>query len=221
MYVQTKYDSTIPFTTNIIFLSPRGMARVAKKIRKSPNYMQIDDWYVRPPKDDITLQGYRTNCSLGYTYGIRSCSFGVSVKKGADAPYFWHIKDTKANVKDLQDIRNLTNCDNVILLGSKSEFFYSRKLFNKFESFIKKDKVQASIMKGLSLKWQAFAAYVSKNDTLFLCIQEMYKKFPKRVNSMKKLKKIFEKIKISPTDNLQFPNFLQEYLLIKKLKIQD
>ena len=218
--MNTSANGNISFKTNIVFLSPGGMKSVVNKMRNSNNYMQIDDWYVRPPRGIEKLKGYRKNCSLGYTYGIRSCCSGVSVKKGGNAPYFWHIGDIQENLINLKDIRDITKCDNVILLGSKSKYYYSPKLFKRFENFIKKDKVPATIMKTLALGWQAFAAYVAENDTLYLCVQEMFRNIPKRVNSMKRLNKVFEKVRISPTDNLKFPNFIQEFLMINRLKIK-
>ena len=219
-YMQTVYNNNVSFGTNIYFISHRGMARIVKKMKKSPEYDQIDAWRIRPYEGDKSTLGYRTDCSLGYTYGVRSCSSGVSVKRGGKARYFWHIEDTYNNVKHLKVIRGLTNCDNVILFGSKTKYKLSKNLFKRFESFINKDNVPATILGGLSLHWQIDAAYISKTDTLFLCVTKIPLSISQRVDSMKKLKEVFEKIKISPTDKLKFPNFLQEFFMITKLKIE-
>ena len=218
--MQTVYSSNVSFGTNIYFISRRGMARIVKKMKKSPEYEQIDAWRIRPYNRDMSTLGYRTNCSLVSTYGVKSCSSGVSVKRGENAPYFWHIEDTCNNIIHLKDIRGLTDCDNVILFGSKTKYNLSKNLFKRFESFIKKDNVPATILGGLSLHWQIDAAYISKADTLFLCVTEITLSIPQRVDSMKKLKKVFEKIKISPTDKLNFPNFWQEFFMIRRLKIE-
>lgn len=192
-------NNNISFGTNIKVVSPGCFRRITRKMEKIKGCEIIKDWDV----GSNSPRGYRENVNLGGTGHIRSCSAGIITKKGKNAPLFWHIYDSPENLDYFSILEDKMEGENAILVGSKSDYFYSKALYYKFQKALRKKSIPTTILKSLALEWQAFMAYTSKDDTMYLCFTNIDKPY-EYVKSWKDLKNIFRKIKISPTDNIEF-----------------
>lgn len=206
-------NNHISFGTSIKFVSPLAFWRVANKIEKINGCQIIEDLDItgNPPF------GYRENVDLGGTGFIRSCTAGVTVKKGESAPLFWHIFDCPENINAFPVIENKLKGDNAILIGSKSAYYDSNELGNKFQEALSKKSIPTTILRDIAFRWQAFIAYISKDDTMYLCVSHCNNPF-KYVKSMKDLKNVFSSVKISDTDNIEFMSFKKELFITQGIK---
>lgn len=206
-------NNNINFKSNIVFVSPKGFERVAKKFEKNPNYENIEEWYIVTNK--LQNRGFRTDVEDGYTLNIRSCSAGLCAKKEKPAPFFWHIYHSNRNYKNLGVLEEFLEGDNALIVGGKSGIGGSMKIFNKILHMIENKHMPVTILKNQRDVWESQLAYRSKNDTFYLCVNDATN-MSKYVKSMSQLQKVFKKVVISPTDNIKFLNRFQELLLLLK-----
>ena len=213
----TTDNNNIAFKSRIIFVSPRTFNKIDKSLKNKPNYENITTWSIKPFNFETSWQGkqvwcgWRQNVEAGITYGIRSCTAGVAVKKGKPAPLFWHIEDTPANYENLKELKPSIKGTNAVIVGSKSRYYYSEANFNKFKRYAKRNNLAVSYFQDLALKWEAHMAYRAKDDTVFLCVNDVEKPY-KYVNSEDTLKHVFSKIKIAQTDTVEYLTPMKEFL---------
>ena len=207
--MQVNNNNNISFGTKIKVIPPRCYRRIARKMGKTKGCEIIKDWDI----GSGSPRAFRENINLGGTGGIRSCTAGITVKKGGNAPLFWHIYDCPENIDAFPILEEKMQGDNAIIVGSKQKYYYSNKLFNKFQKALHKKIIPTTVLRSLALEWQAFMAYTSKDDTMYLCFTNIDKPY-EYVKSWKDLKNIVRTIKISPTDSIEFVNSLKERLLI-------
>ena len=211
--MQINNKSNLSFGTNIKVVSPRCFRRIANKMEKCADCEIIQDFDIT----NSSVLGYRENINLGITGSIRSCSAGVIAKKGKNAKLFWHIFDSLENIEAFPILEKKLQGDNAILIGAKSAFFESVELNKKFQEALHKKSIPTTILCDIAFRRQAFIAYTSKEDTLYLSVCHCDYPF-KYVKSMKNLKKVFSTIKISPKDNIEFIGFIKGLFLTKNIK---
>ena len=206
--MQINNRDNINFKTKIIFSSPQKFRNVCEKIRSNAKHENITFWDVKPehltlflPKNS-PLYGYRKILELGYTEGVKSCSAGIVAKKGDNAPLFFHIQDTVANIFDFNSLKSSFKGSNAVLVGSKPQFTISCALFNRIKEICEQQKLPTTIMQGLKQGWETDLAYISETDTLYLCVKNNLK--DDYVDSLKKARKVFQTINISPKDIITF-----------------
>ena len=205
--MQVNNNDNISFGTNIKVVSPRCFRRIARKMEKIKGCEIIKDWDI----GSNSPRAFRENIKLGGTGGIRSCTAGITVKKGGNAPLFWHIYDCPENIDAFPILEEKMQGDNAIIIGSKQKYYYSTALCNKFQEALYKKSIPTTILRSLALTWQAFMAYTSRDNTMYLCFTNVDKPF-EYVRSWEDLKKIVSTIKISPTDSIEFVNSIKEKL---------
>lgn len=157
-------NQNIAFKSRIVFLSPKGLSNVVKKYKNIANICNFEitgsnmGWY----------NCYKLNVKRGYTQGVRTCTAGVCINKGENAPIFWHVENT---LKNLERFPMLTN----FIKGTKSS--------------------------------EADLFYDAEKDTLYLCLHDVKEK-SNYVRSMQDLHQSCDIVKISPTDSVEFCDFL-------------
>lgn len=214
-------DNTISFGSNIKLVSPRFYQYATRKMFRNPKCEMINNWdiVVSPKCKNTDYYAYRKNMELGFTNNVRTCTAGVIVNKGENAPFFMHFLNSEENVNHIQDLKKNFKGTNAILVGSKEGFLYSRAVYDKLKKYICGNHVPLTQMQGLNPIWETSIAYNSKNDTLYMCVnvancRDIY------VKTMKQLKAVFQKVEISPYDNIEFVGKIKECLLrLKPSKI--
>ena len=201
------------FQSRIVFLSPRGFGKILSKKNKNLtnicNYDIIEDkknWY----------NCYKTNVGKGYTSGVKTCTAGISVNKGKKASLFWHAENTLDNLKNFPILGDLIKGTNIILVGSKKGYKYSYEFFNQFINQAKGKNIPTTIFKGTKSS-EADILYESKKDTLYICLKDIFKR-DCYVSSMEDLKKACDIVEISPTDSIEFYDFLPKETMSQRLK---
>ena len=219
-------NSNLSFKSRIVFVSPSKMANIFDDLTINKNAQNISNWNIRQYNSEKYHEnieswcGWRKNAKDVVSLGIRSCSAGVVVKKNKTAALAWHIEDTYTNLKDINILKPSLKGKNAILIGSKSFFHYSKKLFKQFKNIAQNNNVKTTYFQGLAHKWEAHMAYNGDKDTLFLCVNNIEKPC-KYVHSQETLKRAFEKIKISDNDTIEFKKTFSDYLVnFKKHKIK-
>ena len=206
--------NNIAFKSNIIFLSPKGYSEVFRKY-KNKNFANICHYEITNNEKDW-YSCYKTNIARGTTSGIKTCTAGVCVNKGKRAPLFWHVENTLKNIENFPILSKLIKGTNAILIGSKSEYKYSKKLFEKFAEETNAKNIPTTIIQGTK-QAEAKVIYESSNDTLYVCMSDIYKK-DNYVKSMKELKNTCDTVKISPSDNVEFYDTLPKKSIKQKIK---
>ena len=213
-------QQNITFKSKLIFVSPNTYHEVCKNISKSLHYENIQVWDVCPEYFEKTWRlskvwlGWRKNMEKGFTDGVRSCTAGIAVDKGKPAPFFWHIEDDSDNNEHLKKLKDFIKGTNAIIVGSKSYFLHSTAIFEKFKKYTKSKNLPTTIMQDLKMYWQANLAYDSKDDTLYLCVNNI--NTDEYVDSRQKLDEVFRKVKISEADEVEFPSNIAQFVLSNK-----
>lgn len=200
--------------TRILFLSQKGFSNVFRKF-KNKDFANICHYEITNNEKDL-FSCYKTNVSRGHTAKIRTCTAGVCVNKGKSAPLFWHVENTKNNIENFPILSRLIKGTNAILIGSKSEYKYSKDLFEKFVEEMDTKKIPATIIQGTK-QAEAKLIYESSNDTLYVCMNDIYKK-DKYVKSMEDLQKTCDIVKISPSDSVEFYDILPKKSIKQRIK---
>ena len=216
--MNTVTNSPISFKSKIVFVSTKTYKTICKKLEKTNVCKNIKNWDVCPHSfEEFWLGedywcGWRRNVINGYTRGVKTCTAGLCVDKSKPAPLFWHIENTEINHKQVNKLKPFLAGTSAIIVGSKPDFNYSRAIFEKFKRFTKKNNLPTTFFQELKYSWQANLAYTAKDDTLYLNINNIDNP-QKHVRSLKDLYNTFLKVKISPRDNLEFPNKIKDFLL--------
>ena len=196
--------SNIAFKSNIIFLSPKGFSEVFRTY-KNKNFVNLCHYDITNDEKDW-YSCYKTNIARGITTGIRTCTAGVCANKGKRASLFWHVEDTLKNIEKFPILSKLIKGTNAIIIGSKSKYKYSKELFEKFVEQMNTQNIPTTIIQGTK-KAEAEVIYESSNDTLYVCISDIYKN-DNYVKSMEDLKNTCDIVKISPSDSVEFYDVL-------------
>ncbi len=210
--MQVSNTNNLTFQSKIRIVSPQFFQYKSMKMWKNPNCKLIDVWDIIPRYEMKDFPGYRTNMDLGFTYGVRTCTAGVVVNQGKPASLFMHLLNSSANLKHMSFIKDYFKGTNAILVGSKDNFSYSIQVFNKLKNYTLNNGIPFTIMRRLAREWQANLAYVSKEDTLYLCVNNIIEN-TRYVKNMKQLQETFKEIEISPTDTVEFLSWSKELLL--------
>ena len=192
------------FKSNIYVISPKDYDNLTSDMSKDLEYKNIFNWTIDEKDDELVkFRAYRTNSNLISTEDVRSCTLLHCVDKGNSAPLTLHAYNSKENLENLSRLEPYVKGTNAFIMGSKSEYEYSSLIFDACEEITQKEKMPVTIFKDINRYWQASMAYISKTDSIFVCISEIMN--PRNfVKNMEELTKIFKTIKISPTDTLEF-----------------
>jgi HKD family nuclease len=186
----------ISFTSGIRFIDGNNFNRVVSYI--NPKNAVNFPWTI---KESVLAKD-------AYTTKVLDCT--VSGLTNGQQVLLMHICPTLAKNRVFSKIERfiLNNIDvrdknlQGFLLGGKYNNVnspYSIKLFEKFENFFEKYKIPYSKFKGGP--FENNVAYLSSIDE-WLISNEIINENIKNLNPMSALKKIFNEVKISPTDNL-------------------
>ena len=203
-------SNNISFKSNIRLVSPRYFEKISEKINSQKGEF-IDCYDLIPFLNKIDYLAFRTNMEKGSTEGVLSCTAGVVARKGENCSLFMHLFNSKENIKNLKIIKKFFSGTNCILIGSKKELPYSKKLFSLIEKQAKKANLPITKMQGLSPSYEANLAYISNEDTLFVCIKDsnISRNYAKNKNDLKKL---FDKLLISKNDKIIDVNRFREFI---------
>ena len=216
MYSTVDYSnqSSIAFKSRIVFLSPQGLGKVFARF-KNKDFANIYHFCISN-NEKARSNCYKTNVLRGYTKGVKTCTAGICAEKGKRAPLFWHVENIRANLEKFPVLANLIKGTNAIIIGSKKNYKYSTELFDKFENETKCKGLPTTIIKGTN-NAEVSMLYEANADTLYVCMNDIYKK-DNYVASMKDLQKVCDVVKISPTDSIEFYDFLPKETPKQKLK---
>ena len=192
------------FKSNIYVVTPKDYENLTDEMSKNPEYKNIYNFLIGKKDDEfIKFRAYRTNSNLISTEDVRSCTLLHCINKGNCAPLTLHAYDSKENLENLPRLEPYVKGTNAFIMGSKSEYEFSSLIFDTCEKMINKEKIPVTIFKDLDKYWQASMAYISKTDSIFVCISEIMN--PRNfVKNMEELIKIFKTVKLSPTDRIEF-----------------
>lgn len=204
-------QNNISFSSKIIIIPRKEFKKVCLYlIEQNKTFENISNFDIVPQLPinlknikKIDNSGFRKNVELGITEEIKNCTAGICTKENQNAPFFWHIDSTSRNVKNLPLLTKNLSGDSAIVVGSKDKVINSTFVFNKIVEDLKNKNIPTTIMQGLSSWWETHLAYLAKEDTLYMSVNDI--RTPSIcVNSFKDLKKIFDKVEISPNDKLIF-----------------
>ena len=193
--------NNLAFKTNIRVVSPTRFQSVVKDMRTKAPLKEIIWWEIMPPKR-FKYTSYATKIKNVFTQNIRTCTGVLIANKGKNASLFGHFDGTAENIKDINVLKPYMQGTNAVLIGSKPDFQYSRKLFNNVRDEIREKGIPTTLMKFMDKEYQANMFYTSDNDELLLSISNAFT--DEFVKNMTDLEKVMSTIKISSKDTLTF-----------------
>ena len=196
--------NNICFKSHIKVVSPKDYNNIVKELEADTKYDNIMEYFIKPlfiyPD---SFKAYRTNLLKGSTEEIRSCTAGLVFDKNCEVPLFFHIYDDNSNIRDLKIIEPHMKGENAILVGSRTMYKKSRKLFKAIESLLDSNSIPITVFEDFEDTWEADIAYNSLKEEVYLCVKDIMN--PKKyVKTMEELLKAFKKVKISPKDTIEF-----------------
>ena len=195
-------NNEISFKSRIRIVSPKRFEKLSHKIFHR-NGEFVSYYNLDTPFGYKDFQPYRVNMNEGFTLGVRSCTAAIVTAKNKAASLFMHLFNSKTNIRALDKIKKFFVGDSCILVGSKKICPHSKKLFNCIESIASKAGLPMTKMKDLNIRLEAHVAYKAKDDTLFLCVQDIinHKNYARTIKDLKlafKEFKVSEKYEIIP-----------------------
>ena len=212
--VNSVKNDGLAFKSRIVFLSPKGLRKVAEQYRNKDLAYIVH--YNILPDAPVLSNCYRQNVKVGITNGVKTCSSGICVEKGQEAPLFWHVEDNSFNMENLPLLTNLIQGTNAIIIGAKENYKLSCEMFDKFVEQLHLKNIPTTIIKGTKTS-EADLLYEAKKDTLYVCMRDIYQK-DHYVKSKLDLDKTCDVVKISPTDSVEFYDELPKISVIKKIQ---
>ena len=207
-------NNNLTFKSRIVFLSPKGLDEIKRKyIKKDMSY--LFNYNILSDKPNLA-NCYRQNVKVGYTEHVKTCTFGVCADKGKNAPLFWHVEDNAYNMEKFPILANLIKGTNAIIVGSKKNYKLSCEMIDRFIEKMNSENIPTTIIKGTKTS-EASMLYESNKDTLYVCMQDIYKK-DKHVKSAEDLQEACDVVKVSPTDSLEFYDYLPETKISERIK---
>lgn len=201
--MEVNNQNNLAFKTNIRVVSPNRFRYVVDELYKKGPLEQIVQFDIVPAIKNPVFKAFLTKINNVYTKHIRTCTGVLVANKGKEASLFGHFYNSQENVRNSKKLEEYIFGTNAILIGSKRWFMDSAEVFNAFNEKIKKRNIPRTIMKSLNINYEANMAYTAENDELILCVKNAFN--PKEyVHDMADLKKVFGRVKISPTDTIQF-----------------
>ena len=196
--------NNVNFKMNIKVVSPKDYDRINDELAKTRNMEEVFNWEIVPAGFlENRFRAYRTDVDLASTDGVRSCTGGV-IRKDNKASVFFHIGDTRDNLKNINCILPFMQGESAFMVGARSKYDYSGLLFNKLRKFINEDnKIPLTYMEDFNDHWEAGFTYDALKDELILCVKDILN--PKKyVKNMEELLGAFKKVVVSPNDTIEF-----------------
>lgn len=192
------------FKSHIKLVSPEDYNRIVKSMEADKRYDNIIEYMIKPLIPFLCKEkAYYTNTLKGSTEEIRSCTAGLVVDNAKEAPLFFHIYDDSSNIRNLDVIEPYMQGSNAILIGSRSKFKKSRKLFKAIEGLLDSKSIPMTVLEDFENMWECDVAYDSKKEEVYLCIKDILK--PEiYVKTQEELLKAFKRVQISTKDTIEF-----------------
>lgn len=203
--MQVHNTNNISFGTNIKFLSPKDFKKIKKTFSVSSKIENYILHYDIIENSEETKLCYRLNKPSCITTGIITC-VGIAVTDRANkkASFFAHFFHSEDIYKKISLIKDYLKGNNAIIIGQrKDKYEASSKIFEKLKSFCKTNNIPTTTIRGLKKGYESDMAYYGENDTLFICVSNIYNN-EKYVNNPKNLKRVFSDISIAPCDKIEF-----------------
>ena len=167
--------------------------------------------------DISNRSGYLLNQSKVLTTDVRTCTGGFVIdpdKKMSTISV--HLKNSEKNLENIDNLNPFISGNNAFFIGAKRRFDdkpyeFAHEVFKKISNLAKRKSIKTTTLEGLNEYCGVDLAYWGKKDTIFVGLHRIIPQKGKppqkkyiQIDNLTQLKKYFEKIKISQTDELEF-----------------
>ena len=167
--------------------------------------------------DISNRSGYLLNKSKTLTTDVRTCTGGFVIDPTKEmSTISVHLKNSKENFENIDDLSHLIKGKNAFFIGAKRKFNdnyyeFAHEVFKKISNLTRRKSIKTTTLEGLNDYCGVDLAYWGKKDTIFVGLHRIIPQKGKppekkyiQIDNLKQLKKYFDKIKISETDELEF-----------------